>query len=111
MYFENDKVPLPLKKDKKDNLVITKYGHTMFIQDIVQDLNIKFRASKELKLRDAEMQFLGFAIGSYRTGSLFELVNSMGLKETEWRELKKRESVNNLRSIDIQEINNYFENG
>jgi len=69
-------------------------------------LSVKKMIDKK-QIKEAEQQFMGFALGSqgYR---VIELVSSMDLKEEEWSYLKRNKMVNNLSKVDVKEINEYF---
>jgi hypothetical protein len=65
--------------------------------------------SKEILLSQAEAQILGWHLGKWGADAE-DLINSMGLKKSEWKILKNKYELNYLREDEFNEIEECFSN-
>ena len=69
--------------------------------------SIKERLNEEKQIELAIQQMTGFRLGRWGADPI-ELISSMGLKEKEWKIIKKKEDSAYLDKDDIREIDKHF---
>ncbi len=83
-------------------------GLTRFTEKYEEEERKEFKKECNIKLQieSATSQFIGFFHGK-KGFDLLELISSMGLEETEWKIIMKKE-VNMFSTNEIEEIEEYF---